>query len=117
MPGSAWKKSVREFWDRFEIDLGKAEDEMESYKIGIPSGEKCEKCGQGELLERISRHGFFLGCSRYPECDFAAWDKPRATPCPNCGAKFLVEKETKREGLVLRCLTCKATFQPESVGA
>jgi len=33
-------------------------------------GEKVRKCGQGELLERISRHGFFLGCSRYPECDF-----------------------------------------------
>ena len=43
---------------------------MESYKIGIPTGEKCEKCGQGELLERISRHGFFLGCSRYPDCDY-----------------------------------------------
>ena len=43
---------------------------MLSYKAGIPTGKKCEKCGQGELLERISRHGFFLGCSRYPDCDF-----------------------------------------------
>ena len=41
-----------------------------SYKAGIPTGKKCEKCGEGELLERISRHGFFLGCSRYPDCDF-----------------------------------------------
>ncbi len=40
---------------------------MVSYKAGIPTGKKCEKCGQGELLERISRHGFFLGCSRYPD--------------------------------------------------
>ena len=65
-----WRQSVKEFWDRFEVDLETAEDKMQSYKAGIPTGEKCEKCGQGELLERISRHGFFLGCSRYPECDY-----------------------------------------------
>src|SRR6202521_3861274 len=65
-----WRKSVKDFWERFELDLDKAGGEMQSYKAGIPTGKKCEKCGQGELLERISRHGFFLGCSRYPECDF-----------------------------------------------
>src|SRR6266566_4388790 len=63
-----WREAVKEFWEKFVIDLDKADDEMLSYKAGIPTGKKCEKCGQGELLERISRHGFFLGCSRYPEC-------------------------------------------------
>src|ERR1700716_894580 len=65
-----WKKSVKEFYGRFAQDLEQAKGEMQSYKAGIPTGQKCEKCGQGELLERISRHGFFLGCSRYPDCDF-----------------------------------------------
>ena len=65
-----WRTAVGEFWDKFVIDLDKADDEMLSYKAGIPTGKKCEKCGEGELLERISRHGFFLGCSRYPDCDF-----------------------------------------------
>ncbi len=65
-----WRTAVEEFWDRFAVDLDNASDEMESYKAGIPTGQKCEKCGEGELLERISRHGFFLGCSRYPDCDF-----------------------------------------------
>ena len=65
-----WRESVKEFYEKFIVDLDKAGDEMVSYKAGIPTGKKCEKCGQGELLERISRHGFFLGCSRYPECDF-----------------------------------------------
>src|SRR5690242_6127795 len=65
-----WRKSVKEFWDRFEEDLDKAAGEMESYKAGIPTDEKCPKCEKGTLLERISRHGFFLGCSRYPECDY-----------------------------------------------
>ncbi|HTZ99364.1 MAG TPA: type I DNA topoisomerase, partial [Candidatus Aquilonibacter sp.] len=53
-----WRSSVKEFWDRFEVDLDKAADSMVSYKAGVPTGEKCEKCGQGELLQRISRHGF-----------------------------------------------------------
>ena len=65
-----WRDAVREFWGKFVVDLAKADDEMISYKAGIPTGKKCEKCGEGELLERISRHGFFLGCSRYPDCDF-----------------------------------------------
>ena len=65
-----WREAVKEFWEKFVVDLDKAGDEMLSYKAGIPTGKKCEKCGQGELLERISRHGFFLGCSRYPDCDF-----------------------------------------------
>ena len=65
-----WRDAVREFWEKFVVDLAKAGDEMISYKAGIPTGKTCEKCGQGELLERISRHGFFLGCSRYPDCDF-----------------------------------------------
>jgi hypothetical protein len=44
------------------------------------------------------------------------WDRPRPTPCPSCKAPYLVEKETKK-GTILRCLTCKMTFQPEAVGA
>src|SRR5580658_9112649 len=65
-----WRRSVKEFYGRFAVDLEQAKGEMESYKAGIPTGQKCEKCGEGALLERISRHGFFLGCSRYPDCDF-----------------------------------------------
>ena len=42
-----WRRSVKEFYDRFEEDLEKASGEMESYKAGIPTDEKCEKCGKG----------------------------------------------------------------------
>src|SRR5665213_3204791 len=65
-----WREAVKEFWEKFVVELDRAGDEMLSYKAGIPTGKKCEKCGEGELLERISRHGFFLGCSRYPDCDY-----------------------------------------------
>ena len=80
-------------------------------------GIKCPDCGIGEIAEKRTKRGkTFYSCTRYPECKFAAWDRPRLTPCPTCGAPFLVEKETKK-GLVLRCLKCKSTFQPETIGA
>lgn len=45
--------------------------------IKVSSGIKCEKCGEGEMLERHTRKGkVFWGCSRYPECDNATWNDP-----------------------------------------
>ena len=107
-----WRQSVRDFWEKFEEDLDKAEGEMQSYKAGIPTGQKCEKCGQGELLERISRHGFFLGCSRYPECDFTRDLSPEAGGeevesesgveyCENCGREMTIKRG--RFGPFLAC--------------
>jgi len=113
-----WKKSVKEFYSRFAQDLDVAKDEMESYKAGIPTGQKCEKCGEGDLLERISRHGFFLGCSRYPECDFIRDLSPELPPeaegetehCENCGREMIIKRG--RWGTFLACTgypDCKTT--------
>jgi DNA topoisomerase I len=113
-----WRESVKEFWEKFVVDLDKAGDEMISYKAGIPTGKKCEKCGQGELLERISRHGFFLGCSRYPDCDFIQ-DLSEEIPedaenkveyCENCGKEMALKRG--RFGAFLACTgypDCKTT--------
>jgi len=116
-----WREAVKEFWDKFVVDLDKADGEMLSYKAGIPTGKKCEKCGQGELLERISRHGFFLGCSRYPDCDFIqdlSPELPEAQPgdenkieyCDNCGKEMAIKRG--RFGTFLACTgypDCKTT--------
>jgi len=113
-----WRDAVREFWEKFVVDLAKADDEMISYKAGIPTGKKCEKCGQGELLERISRHGFFLGCSRYPDCDFIQDMAPELSDdteskteyCENCGKEMLMKRG--RFGAFLACSgypDCKTT--------
>src|SRR6516162_1443863 len=37
-----WRESVKEFWEKFIVDLDKAGDEMVSYKAGIPTGKNCE---------------------------------------------------------------------------
>ena len=66
----------------------------------------------GELMERTSRRGkTFYGCSRYPKCDFALWDKPVPEPCPQCGAPFLTEKTTKRDGTMHVCRNRECKFR------
>jgi DNA topoisomerase-1 len=66
-----------------------------------------EDC-DGFLTEKRSRRGKpFYGCSNYGKtgCDFVLWDRPIPTPCPECGAPFLIKKENKR-GVTLKCNTC-----------
>jgi DNA topoisomerase-1 len=72
---------------------------------GKEIGVACPAPGcDGQILEKRSKRGkLFYGCSRFPDCDFATWDKPVTTPCPNCGAPFLVEKTTKKAGTFLKC--------------
>jgi DNA topoisomerase-1 len=117
----AWRRAVADFYGPFVEDLDKAGDELQSYKAGIPTGRKCEKCGQGELLERISRHGFFLGCSRYPECDFTQdlgveagseelESEATVEYCDNCGKEMTIKRG--RFGPFLACTgypDCKTT--------
>jgi DNA topoisomerase-1 len=68
-------------------------------------GITCPECERGGVQERRSRRGkTFYGCDRYPECKFATWDPPILEPCPDCGAKYLVEKVTKRSGRTRRCM-------------
>jgi len=60
------------------------------------TGIKCPLDG-GEIVEKRTKRGkFFYGCSNYPKCTFALWDKPISEKCPKCGS-ILVEKRTKKE--------------------
>jgi len=39
---------------------------------------KCPKCQEGEIIKRRTKKGrFFYGCSRYPDCDYASWSRPK----------------------------------------
>jgi len=73
------------------------------------------KCG-GYLAERRSKRGrTFYGCSSYPNCTFAAWERPVPGPCPICGSSYLVRKVTKKDGPMIKCpvKTCTYTRDPE----
>jgi DNA topoisomerase-1 len=75
----------------------------------ISMGIKCPKCTQGDLVERKTKKGkrVFYGCSRYPECDFASWDKPVNQACPSCHNAYIVSKYSKTKGEYLMCPACK----------
>jgi DNA topoisomerase I len=78
----------------------------------VKTGVACPECKEGEILERRSRRGkLFYGCGRYPKCKFASWDKVIAAPCPSCGAGYLVEKTTKREGTVWKCANAECGYK------
>jgi DNA topoisomerase-1 len=71
------------------------------------TGVNCpEKACVGTLVQRKSKRGkIFYGCSSFPDCTFAIWDKPVAKDCPKCGARFLLEKTTKKQGTFQACHT------------
>lgn len=67
-------------------------------------GVHCPECKEGEIVRRRSRRGrYFYGCSTFPECKFALWQKPIDAQCPSCGAPYLLERTTKKEGLTHFC--------------
>lgn len=84
-----------------------------SLTIGVSCpNEKCD----GNLIERSTKRGkLFYGCSSYPTCTFATWDKPINEKCEKCGFPMLVHKETKRKGVFKRCIKCRAEYPVEPV--
>ena len=61
--------------------------------IIVTTGVKCPQCG-GEMLERRSKKGrLFYGCSQFPKCKLATWDKPLTEPCPQCQGLLTASKK------------------------
>jgi DNA topoisomerase-1 len=83
----------------------------------VSLGITCPKPGCGGFLtEKRSRRGSpFYGCSNYSttHCDFVSWDRPIKEPCPDCGAPFLLQKQTRR-GPKLHCATCSYATEPDN---
>jgi DNA topoisomerase-1 len=57
------------------------------------TGALCPNCG-GDLVERKTRQKkrIFYGCSNYPTCNFAIWERPVPDPCPKCGGLMVVPR-------------------------
>jgi len=82
--------------------------EHKNVNIGVKCPEK--ECS-GNIVEKKSKRGkIFYGCSSYPDCKFASWDKPVNKICPDCKSPYLVEKESKREGKLLKCPNRECAF-------
>ena len=71
-------------------------------------GIKCPKCEKGELVEKRTKKGkIFYGCNKYPDCDFALWDKPSGEKCSECES-LLVETKKGSKCSNKDCPTRKA---------
>jgi len=93
--------------------------------------EACPKCGESEggvLVQRRGRFGPFMGCSRYPACDYIKRDGPPPPPplpfevaCPRCRQGHLVARRARRTGSLFwgcsRYPKCDYTTSHEPVGA
>jgi len=70
---------------------------------------RCPKCEQGEIVVKRTKKGkIFYGCSNYPDCDFALWDKPTSEKCPKCDSLLI---ETKRKQV--RCSNKECDYKIE----
>jgi len=76
-----WVKVLDDFWKDFKVSTEKGMEldhaEIKTKitddlaKLLFPDGNrKCPKCGEGHLELNFGKYGEFLGCSRYPDCDY-----------------------------------------------
>ena len=93
-----WLNVIREFWTPFSKDLAKAGEEMESTKQQpVEEAGPCPEC-KAPLVKRWSKHGAFLGCSKYPECKYTRHAEGEARPepkrtehkCDKCGGTMIM---------------------------
>jgi DNA topoisomerase-1 len=51
---------------------------------------KCPLCKTGDVIEKhTKKKKLFYGCSSWPKCKFATWQKPTGTLCPECNAPLV----------------------------
>ncbi len=89
---------LKEFYGPFKKELDEAMINLQDQKKAFEeeTGELCEKCGK-PLVKKLSRNGFFIACSGFPECRNS---KPLPLgKCPKCETGKIIEKKTqKRRG-------------------
>lgn len=87
-----WKQVLRGFYQDFQAEMRKAEQELDGERIKIPdevSEEICPECGRN-LVIKSGRFGRFLACPGWPECEFTmplVVEMPGK--CPKCGGRLV----------------------------
>ncbi len=106
------------FYKRFREQLDKGKKGKRWNPEPTPTGETCDLCGQGEMMKRWSKNGWFLGCSNYPKCKNTRDLGPdgngptekrfAGVDCDKCGKPMIIR--SGRYGEFLACSgypTCK----------
>ena len=90
-------------YGKFEACSGYPECKYIKPKEKAPQVEVCDcpKCG-GKIVERKTKRGkVFYGCSNFPKCKVAVWDKPTGELCPECHSLLVTDKEG-----IVKCSAC-----------
>lgn len=90
-------------YGKFEACSGYPECKYIKPKEKVPQVEVCDcpKCG-GKIVERKTKRGkVFYGCSNFPKCKVAVWDKPTGELCPECHSLLVTDKEG-----IVKCNSC-----------
>jgi DNA topoisomerase-1 len=78
--------------------------------IDVKLNLKCPKCKEGDIVEKRSkRRKIFYGCNRYPECDFAVWEKPTGEACPTCSQPLVFAAKG-----AIKCSNKECSFTKEA---
>jgi DNA topoisomerase-1 len=103
-----WVKLLQDFYGPFHAVVDGAMEKIE-HAGGSASPYMCLKCGK-PMVYRISKNGFFLSCTGYPECDGTQPVDSQGKPtirevsqhkCPVCGREMI--KRKGRFGEFLGC--------------
>lgn len=99
-----WVKLIDNFYQPFNQEVEKAEEEMEEIEIrDEPAGFDCEKCGHPMVI-KMGRYGKFYACSNFPDCrNTKPILKKIGVTCPTCGKGEVVERKTKKNRLFYGC--------------
>jgi DNA topoisomerase-1 len=89
-----WHQLLRDFWDGFIAAVGEIKDlritqvldalnellgpHVFPKKEGGGDPRQCPNCSEGQLSLKVGRFGAFVGCSRYPECNYTRQLTPGA---------------------------------------
>jgi DNA topoisomerase-1 len=109
-----WEPVVKTFFVEVEDTIAERQEKVS--RPEEPTDEVCPECGAetgAKLVRKWGRYGWFLSCSRYPDCryrrdakqsaDEAERPEPELTdvPCPRCGKPMV--KRSGRFGPFLGC--------------
>jgi DNA topoisomerase I len=110
----SWEPLVKTFFVEVEDTIAERQEKVS--RPEEPTDEVCPECGAetgAKLIRKWGRYGWFLSCSRYPDCkyrrnakqsaDEAERPEPEMTdvPCPKCGKPMV--KRSGRFGPFLGC--------------
>ncbi len=97
-----WVPLLDKFWTPFKKQIDHTEENVKRSDVTHEAmDEECPQCGK-PLSIRLGRHGRFIGCTNYPECDYTrdlngngAEEEPEIVEgrkCPDCNSDLVIKR-------------------------